>query len=221
MCDDHDLIRQALRAVISREPDMEVVGEVSDGEQAIALARTLEPDVVVMDIQLPGISGVEATRCIKKFLPRVTILALTVHDDYEYILQILEAGATGYLTKGVISSEIPSAIRSAVNGEAILSEDILKKLVDYALQSPTSGSPSSRSPELTARELEILQLAARGHSNKVISRELNLSENTVKKYMMSVFDKLGVHSRTAAVIAAQRAGLIGSGFPPGERRADG
>ncbi len=210
VCDDHDLIRQALRVVVNAEPDMEVIGEASDGVQAVELARELRPDAVVMDIEMPGLSGIEATSRIKSFLPRTSILALTVHDSNEYILRILEAGATGYLTKGVISKEVPAAIRSAVSGESILSAEILRKLIEYASRFPDTTARACSSAELTEKEVEILSLAARGCSNKAIGRELSLSENTVKKYMMTIFDKLGVHSRTAAVITAQQTGLLSS-----------
>lgn len=210
VCDDHDLIRQALRAVVNAEPDMEVVGEASDGDQAVALARELEPDAVVMDIEMPGASGVEATKRIKNFLPDTTILVLTVHDSNEYILRTLEAGATAYLTKGIISKEIPAAIRSAMSGESILSEQILRNLLNYALQFPDCDVNTHTNGELTEREIDVLRLTAKGCSNKTIGRTLNLSENTVKKYMMSIFDKLGVHSRTAAVITAQQTGLLSS-----------
>lgn len=208
ICDDHDLVRQALRGVISREPDMEIVGEAADGEEAVAQASRLRPDAVVMDIQLPRMSGIEATRRIKELLPEATVLVLTIHDSNEYILRILQAGATGYLTKGIIGREIPRAIRAAVSGESILSEEILRKLLAYALRFPIPVDSGDSDKRLSAREIEIIELAARGCSNKVIAHALNLSENTVKKYMASIFDKLGVRSRTAAVITAQQAGIL-------------
>ncbi|MBN1629551.1 MAG: response regulator transcription factor [Thermoleophilia bacterium] len=208
ICDDHDLIRQALRSVISAEPDMDVIAEAADGEEAVALATDLQPDAVVMDIQMPKLSGIEATRRIKQNSPNASVLVLTVHDDNEYILRILEAGASGYLTKGIISQDIPIAIRSACNGESMLSEEILRKLLNYALQFPSSSPARIAKPDLTDREVELLSLAAKGYSNKSIANILNITENTVKKYMMTVFDKLGVHSRTAAVIAAQQLGLF-------------
>lgn len=208
ICDDHELIRQALRTVIDGEPDMEIIGEASDGNQAVALAIELRPDAIVMDIEMPGLSGIEATRRIKKALPDVTILVLTVHDSYEYVLRILEAGASAYLTKGIVSRDIPNVIRAAMNGESTLSEDILKQLINYALEFRSTGSSGSVPNLLTDRELELILMVAEGKSNKVIAKTLNLSENTVKKYMMSIFDKLGVHSRTAAVIAAQQVGLL-------------
>ncbi len=209
IADDHDLIRQALRTVIDEEPDMMVVGEACDGEQAVALALELKPDAMVMDIQMPKLSGVEATGRIKQALPEVTILVLTVHDSNEYILRILEAGASGYLTKGIISKDIPAAIRAAVGGESILSEEILRKLLTYALRYPTrQPAPSEIPTGLTERETEILELLAQGASNKVIASQLNLSQNTVKKYMMGIFAKLGATSRTGAVVKAQQMGLL-------------
>lgn len=208
IADDHDLIRQALRTVIDDEPDMQVVGEAHDGEQAVELALELRPDAVVMDIQMPRLSGVEATERIKSQLPEAIILVLTVHDSNEYILRILEAGASGYLTKGIISKDIPAAIRAAINGESILSEEILRKLLSYALRYPTR-QPSLQAPAvLSEREAEILELVAQGASNKVIAGELSLSQNTVKKYLMGIFAKLGATSRTGAVINAQQMGLL-------------
>jgi len=208
IADDHDLIRQALRTIIDDEPDMQVVGEAVDGEQAVTLALELRPDAVVMDIQMPKLSGVEATKLIKDQLPDAIILVLTVHDSNEYILRILEAGATGYLTKGIISKEIPVAIRSAISGESILSEEILRKLLSYALRYPTRQPLPETQTFLTERETEILELVAQGASNKVIANELALSQNTVKKYMMGIFAKLGATSRTAAVMNAQQIGLL-------------
>ena len=156
IADDHDLIRQALRAVIDEEPDMQVVGEASDGEQAVTEALALQPDAVVMDIQMPKLSGIEATRRIKEQIPDVTVLVLTVHDSNEYILRILEAGASGYLTKGIISKDIPAAIRAAIGGESILSEEILRKLLNYALRFPTRSPEVDTDTTLTERETEIL-----------------------------------------------------------------
>jgi DNA-binding NarL/FixJ family response regulator len=209
IADDHDLIRQALRSVIDEESDMQVIGEASDGEQAVAKALELRPDAILMDIQMPKLSGVEATGRIKAHLPDAIVLVLTVHDSNEYILRILEAGASGYLTKGIISKDIPAAIRAAINGESILSEEILRKLLTYALRYPTRQQAIAEVPAiLTEREAEILELVAQGASNKVIASELSLSQNTVKKYMMGIFAKLGATSRTGAVINAQQIGLL-------------
>jgi DNA-binding NarL/FixJ family response regulator len=218
ICDDHELIRQALRAVVDAEDDMEVVGEAVDGEHAVELARALEPDAILMDIQMPKMSGIEATEQIKKILPDTVVLVLTVHESNEYILRILDAGATGYLTKGVITKEIPNAIRSAVRGESTLSGEILKKLLAYALRYGTDNDVADGDPDgagaLTPREREILAMVAEGASNKDIGRRISLTENTVKKYMMGIFTKLGVTSRTAAVVAAQKMGLFREGSQP-------
>jgi DNA-binding NarL/FixJ family response regulator len=208
ICDDHDLIRQALINTINSEFDMEVIGEAVDGEQAVDMASKLKPDAIVMDIQMPTLSGIEATKRIKDILPNTVILVLTVHDSNEYILRILEAGASGYLTKGIISKEIPIAIRSATKGESILSEEIMKKLLNYALRYHIPKRPQDTEKVLTEREIEILELVAQGASNKIIASELSLSENTVKKYMMIIFDKLEADSRTSAVINAQHKGLL-------------
>ena len=208
IADDHELIRQALRTVIDNEIDMEVIGEAVDGDQAVDLVIKLKPDAVVMDIEMPKVSGVEATRQIKEHVPDAIILVLTVHDSNEYILRILEAGASGYIIKSIISKDIPNAIRLAINGESILSEQMLKKLLQYALRYPTIKKVSDAELNLTDRELQILELLAQGANNKTIAIELDLSQNTVKKYMMGIFDKLGAESRTAAVINAQRIGLL-------------
>jgi two-component system response regulator DegU len=185
-----------------------VVGEAKDGLEAIDLSFKLKPDVVIMDIQMPKLGGVEATKRIKKEFPDIIVLVLTIHEDSEYVLNILDAGASGYLTKNVIGKEIPNAIRAVVNGESILSEEIMKRLLKYALRYPTKTADLNHGEKLSIREVEILSFVARGASNITIAKELNLSINTVKKYMMGIFDKLETTSRTAAVINAHRLGLI-------------
>ena len=208
LADDHPLMRQALRNVLEKQADFEIVAEADDGEEAVSLAAELVPDVVIMDISMPKLNGIEATRQIKAKNPEIIVLALTVHDDSEHILGILEAGATGYLTKGVFGNQVIQAIRSTVSGEAILSSQISQQILKYALRHVTKPIPLDAGEKLTARELEILKLAAKGMSNKDIALELNISLATVKGYMASTFTKLGVTSRTEAVTTGLRAGFI-------------
>jgi NarL family two-component system response regulator LiaR len=208
ICDDHRLIRQALRDIINRQSDMEVVAEASDGQEAVLLAQNLKPTAILMDIEMPLLSGVDATRRIRDLLPEAIVIALTVHDSAEYVLGILEAGATGYLTKSAMSGDVPAAIRAAIRGESILSRESLQKLTAYVSQYVCVPTFDSCKPRLTIREREMLNMVARGCSNKMIASYFNYTENTVKKYMKIIFDKLDVRSRTAAVMVAQSQGLL-------------
>lgn len=203
IADDHALVREGTREILEREGDLEVVGEAADGEETVALAAELRPDVVVVDIGMPVLSGVEATRRIKMDHPEIGILVLTVHDDDPYVYAILEAGAAGYLLKDIHGSQLVEAVRSVRAGEGVLHPAIARKVLGRFRKSMPPGQDFE---PLTKRELEVLRLAARGMSNKEIAAELDLSARTVQVHLGRVFRKLRVASRTEAVIHGLRRG---------------
>jgi two-component system, NarL family, response regulator LiaR len=208
VADDHPLMRQALISFLQKQPDFKVIAEATNGEEALKRVEELIPDVVIMDISMPVMNGLEATRQIKRKYPQIAILVLTVHTDSEHVLGILEAGAAGYLTKSVFGDEIIMAVRSVVAGEAVLTPSILQQIVKTVPRKVTK--PISLDPRQmpSAREMEILKLAASGLSNKDIALRMNVSVRTVKGYLADVFSKLGVGSRTEAVMTGLRIGLL-------------
>ena len=208
LADDHPLLRQAVRSALQKEADFEVVAEAGDGKEAVRLAKELMPNVVIMDISMPIMDGLEATRQIKAANPEIAILALTVHSDDEYILGILEAGAAGYLMKTIFGAELITAIRSIVTGEMVLSPSIAPRLIKHAARYFVKPVHLESNEKLSVRELEILRLASQGMTNKDIALELNLSLRTVKGYLADIFSKLRVGSRTEAVISALQASIL-------------
>ena len=208
IADDHPLVRKALRNELSEVGDFEVLAEASDGLEAVKLATKLKPDVVVMDIGLPELNGIEATRRIKTVRPKTIVLVLTVYDDTEHLLGILESGADGYLTKTVMVEDIIQAIHSVAAGQTVLSPHIFQKVLKCALRHSYKVVSIDSQTRLTTRELEILQLIGRGLGNKQIACELDLSIRTIKSHLIDIFSKLKVSSRTAAVITALRCGFI-------------
>lgn len=208
LADDHPLLRQALRNILEKQSDFEIVAEVDDGEQAVRLATELAPQVVIMDISMPRLSGLDAMRQIKVKCPDTAILVLTVHDDSEHILAILEAGAAGYLTKSVFGHEVIQAVRGVAAGETVLSPSVSRQVIRHALHHIVKPVPLSAQEKITRRELEILRLAARGLSNKEIASSLELSPSTIKSYLAEIFSKLNVGSRTEAIISALRTGIL-------------
>jgi len=208
LADDHPLLLQALRSLLEKESDFEIIGEAADGEEAIMIADKLVPNVVIMDIGLPKLNGLEATRQIKEKHPEIVVLVLTVYNDNEHILGILEAGAAGYLTKNALGKEVINAIRSVVTGDTVLSRSAFQQILSYALRYITKPLPLEAGDTLTVRELEVITLAAMGMSNKDIALKLGLSYRTVKGYFSEIFSKLEVGSRTEAVLTALRAGFI-------------
>jgi two-component system, NarL family, response regulator LiaR len=208
LVDDHPLLRTALRDVIEREPDLEIVGEAGDGQQAIQMCASLRPDVVVMDIAMPVMDGVTATKRIKAAQPLTAILILTVHTDVVTIFKILQAGASGYLIKSIFGPEVVHTIRAVMDGDTVLAPSVSEELLKYALRHFTPVVEPRPAGLLTKKELEILGMAARGMANKEIARRLGVSEGTVKNYFVELFQKLNVRSRTEAIFVGLKKGIL-------------
>jgi NarL family two-component system response regulator LiaR len=212
LADDHALLRQGTAELLNHEPDLEIVGEAEDGQQAIELAQRLKPDIVVMDVRMPVLSGIEATRTIRETVPDCQIIVLTAHEDDQYVFSLLQAGASGYLLKSSQVSELINGIRQVHEGRSPLDPAIAKKIVsriagkEMSLPDPeVEGAPAEH---LTPRELDVLQLLARGLSNRAIAQELVISERTVQAHLTSIFAKMAVSSRTEAVLSAIRMGWL-------------
>ena len=205
LADDHVLVREGTRRLLEAEPDIEVVAEAGDGISAVEQAVASQPDVLIIDVAMPGMSGIEATRHIKQQLPKVAVLALTAYDDDQYVLALLNAGAAGFLLKDVRGQELVTAVRSVHRGEAVLQPAIAVRALRQAV---SHRSPTVSMPPLSEREMEVLREAARGLPNKDIARRLNLSVRTIHTHLGNIFAKLGVGSRTEAVLLALRRGWI-------------
>ena len=206
IADDHPLFRGGLRALLDSVADTEVVGEAATGEEAVDTALSLLPDVVVMDINMPGINGIEATRRIRDESANVNVLVMTMHDDDEAVFAAIRAGAHGYELKGAAQDETLRAIRAVANGEAIFGPRIAERLQRF-LAAPPTLDPSVAFPQLTDRELEILQLLAQRQTNAEIATTLFLSQKTVRNYVSAIFAKLQVADRAEAGLVARAAGL--------------
>ena len=208
IADDHRLVRQGTRELLDRQPDIEVVGEAADGDEAIALVDALRPDVAVLDVVMPRVGGLEASRRIKERHPDVAVLALTIHDDAEYVVALLEAGASGYMLKDADTEELAEAIRAVSVGKGILHPGVVGAVFDRVRPEGAAAAAAPAVPPLSDRELEVLSLAARGLSNKEIAQRLGLSTWTVQTHLGHVFEKLGTSSRTQAVVRGLRAGWL-------------
>lgn len=211
LADDHVMLRQGTVALLRREHDIQVVAEASNGQEAVELACQLKPDIVVMDVRMPVLSGIEATRRIRAELPEIQVLVLSAHDDDQYVFSLLEAGASGYLLKTAPISDLVHAIRQVHEGESPLDPAIARKVVLHmsGRTKPTPTVPANgTNEELTARELEVLQLLAQGLNNNAIAQTLSISDRTVQAHLTNIFAKIHVSSRLEAVLAGIRRGWL-------------
>jgi DNA-binding NarL/FixJ family response regulator len=207
--DDHALFRDGLASLIASQEDMEVVGEASQGLEALEKARELMPDIILMDVKMPQCDGLEATRLIKKEMPYVKIIMLTVHDDDENLFESIKSGAQGYLLKNITSQELLEAVRGMARGEAAISRPLAGRLLaEFGRLAQRESLAPGEEAELTSRERQVLELVAKGASNKEIARALVLSENTVKNHLRNILEKLHLNNRTQAAAYALKRGII-------------
>ena len=213
LVDDHTVVRQGLRALLKSEEDIEVVGEAENGRQAVAAARKTPPDVVVMDIAMPLLNGLEATRQILKLVPTTKVLVLTSYGDDECVEQLMQAGAAGYLIKQTAANDLLKAIREVQRGNAFFSPSIAKRLRDQCREAFTTGATVKKAGDLTSREAEVLQLIAEGFSNKQIAGELCISIKTVEKHRQQVMNKLNIHDVAGLTRYAISKGMVERSVP--------
>ena len=208
IADDHELVRAALRMVLEVEDDIELVGEARDGAEAVGLVRELNPDVVLMDIRMPNVDGLEATRRILRDASTTRVVILTTFDLDEYVYRALQAGASGFVLKDIPPEQLVASVRSAAAGEAMLSPSVTKRLIESFVRTPPPGPPPPEIGELTPRELEMLKLVARGLSNAEIAAEAFVSEPTVKTHVARILMKLGLRDRVQVAVYAHEHGLV-------------
>jgi DNA-binding NarL/FixJ family response regulator len=203
--DDHTIVRQGFQVLLSLEPDFQVIAETGDGLTAVRLAKELQPDVVLMDVQLSGFSGIEATRSIRQACPRTEVLAMTMHDSSHYVMAMLKAGARGYLLKEAPAAEVMNAIRTVHRGQSVLHQSVTGMVLDQMNQ---RGSHGGADDTLTIRERQILELVAVGHTSREIAARLGLSVKTVDNYRTHVLQKLNARNKVEAIAIALQRGLI-------------
>jgi DNA-binding NarL/FixJ family response regulator len=228
LADDHDLVRDGFHRMLGREPDLEVVGEASNGREAVELCRSLRPDLVLMDVRMPEMDGLEATRTIKAERPEVSVLVVSTHENPDYLFEALKAGAAGYVLKDAPKRRLVDAVRRVLNGESPLNQELAARLIQRlakemaarpAQPAPTTHPPTAKPPtakppaaatagELTPRELEVVGLLAWGWTNPQVAQALNISRGTAKVHVERIIRKLGVSDRTQAVVRALELGLI-------------
>lgn len=210
LVDDHQIVRAGLRMLFAAEPEVEIIGEASSGEEAVASIETLTPDVVLMDVAMPGMGGIEATRRIKASQPKVAVLALTMHEDEEYFFEMLAAGASGYVPKRAAPDDLMSAIRIVKQGDVYIYPSLARLLVKDFLHRSEASAPETRE-ELTPREQEVLTFIAEGNSNREIAEALVISIKTVDRHRENIMRKLQLHNRVELVKYAIEKGLISVG----------
>ena len=217
LAEDHAVVREGLAELIRREADMEVVGEAGDGEDAVRLVKQLKPDIVLMDIAMPIVNGVEATKQIKASVPQTRVLVLTAYDNPEFVTAAIDAGAAGYLLKNVRRKELTTAIRSANEGESVLHPSVAKAIFAQ-LRTPADKITSEKPDVLSEREFQVLQKGAEGLSNKQIATMLSIGPRTVQTHWRNIFDKLGVYSRTEAIVYCLKKGWLNLGGEVNQQR---
>jgi len=213
LVDDHAVVRQGLRALLEAEGDIVVVGEAENGREAVVLSKKTLPDVVVMDVAMPGMNGLEATRQIVRNVPTAKVLVLTSYGDHEYVAQLMEAGATGYLLKQTAAADLLKAIREVRKGNSFFSPAIAKRLRLQSCETFNGGHPGARIGGLTSREAEVLQLVAEGFANKQIAAELGISIKTVEKHRQQAMNKLNIHDIAGLTRYAMSKGWVDGGAP--------
>ena len=208
IADDHAFVREGTRRILEQEPDLEVVAEAGNGEEAVALASELKPDVAIIDVAMPKLDGIEATRRIRALCPAVAVLVLSAYDDDQFVFGLLEAGAAGYLLKSVRGHEIVDAIRAVDAGESVLHPSVARKVLNRFASVSSKAQRKKPLELLTEREMEVLKLVTKGLSNKDIADDLSLSIRTVQGHLANIFNKLRVSSRTEAVVHALKEGWV-------------
>jgi two-component system, NarL family, response regulator LiaR len=217
IADDHDLVREGLRAVLGGEEDLEVVGEARDGQEALQLCRSLEPDLVLMDVRMPKSDGLEATRAIKEEMPGVSVVMVTMHENPDYLLEAIRAGAAGYILKDAEGERLVGAVRRTLSGESPLAQELAMQLLSRMINETREDEPqfpkvdnrrASVPGGITTREIEVLRLLAQGRTNPEIAQELGISRGTVKIHVQHIIAKLGVSDRTQAAVRAIELGLL-------------
>lgn len=207
VCDDQEIVCQGLTTILNSDPEIKVVATANDGQEVQELVATHQPDLVLMDLKMPEINGIQATKKIRSSFPHIKVLVLTTYDDDEWLFDALRAGAAGYLLKDTPSSALLQAIKGTVEGETYLDPNVAGKIINK-VSSSQQPPPQTTNIQLSERDTDVLQLMARGLTNADIARELYLSEGTVRNYTSALFTKLGVSDRTQAVLAALRYGLV-------------